>query len=209
MIHDATGKFSSRWVFPDRRSLALVIRNWLHSLGIGGIRRCSAHAKRSRAPYRGIRRQNQCYMGCLAPPVTRVIEPKMAFPRRLTDASAAYRPLFFRTWSQAALILERFSLRQAKMVKSPWSITGRQNFCTSRLQAFCSSGVPLRDCCGCWAKAPDETVSDNKVSARRNLRIVFLHFGSKNPVPRFALRDRRNGSVWMGRRRVTQRRVRT
>src|SRR5882724_8976531 len=31
MIHDATGKFSLRWVFPDRRSLALVIRNWLHS----------------------------------------------------------------------------------------------------------------------------------------------------------------------------------
>ena len=25
MIHDATGKFSSRWVFPDRSSLALVI----------------------------------------------------------------------------------------------------------------------------------------------------------------------------------------
>src|SRR6185436_217931 len=83
MIHDATGKFSSRWVFPDRRSLALVIRNWLHSLGIGGARRCSAHARRSRAPYRGIRRQNQCYMGCLAPPVTRVMEPKTAFSARV------------------------------------------------------------------------------------------------------------------------------
>src|SRR4051794_19238282 len=32
-------------------------------------------------------------------------------------------------------------------------------------------------------------------------------FGGKNPVPRFALRHRRNGFVWMGRRRVTQRRV--
>jgi hypothetical protein len=32
MIHDATGKFSSRWVLPDRSSLALVIKNWLHSL---------------------------------------------------------------------------------------------------------------------------------------------------------------------------------
>src|SRR5947199_5177993 len=89
MIHDATGKFSSRWVFPDRRSLAVVIRNWLHSLGIGGVRRCSAHARRSRAPYRGIRCQNQCYMGCLAPPVTRVIELRMAIPRGLTDASRA------------------------------------------------------------------------------------------------------------------------
>jgi hypothetical protein len=38
MIHDATGKFSSRWVFPDRRSLALVIGNWL-LIWIGGMRR--------------------------------------------------------------------------------------------------------------------------------------------------------------------------
>jgi hypothetical protein len=32
MIHDATGKFSSRCVLPDRSLLALVIKNWLHSL---------------------------------------------------------------------------------------------------------------------------------------------------------------------------------
>jgi hypothetical protein len=32
MIHDATGKFSSRCVLPDRSWLALVISNWLHSL---------------------------------------------------------------------------------------------------------------------------------------------------------------------------------
>src|SRR5436305_9665178 len=38
MIHDATGKFSSRWVFPDRSSLALVIKrtgyihqDWRHA----------------------------------------------------------------------------------------------------------------------------------------------------------------------------------
>jgi ABC-type polysaccharide/polyol phosphate transport system ATPase subunit len=53
------------------------------------------------------------------------------------------------------------------------SMTGRQNFCTSRVQAFCSSAVPLR-CC--WAKATfDETDIDNKMRARRDLRIVFLH----------------------------------
>jgi hypothetical protein len=34
---------------------------------IGGMRRCSAHARRSRAPYRGISRQNQCYPGLPAP----------------------------------------------------------------------------------------------------------------------------------------------
>src|ERR1700722_2482598 len=32
MIHDATGKFSSRWVLPDRNWLALVIRNWAFAL---------------------------------------------------------------------------------------------------------------------------------------------------------------------------------
>src|SRR4051794_3737726 len=38
MIQDATGKFSSRWVFPDRSSLALVIKrtgyihlDWRHA----------------------------------------------------------------------------------------------------------------------------------------------------------------------------------
>jgi hypothetical protein len=30
MIHDATGKFSSRWVLPDRSSLAVVIKDWHH-----------------------------------------------------------------------------------------------------------------------------------------------------------------------------------
>jgi hypothetical protein len=69
------------------------------------------------------------------------------------------------------------------------------------VQAFCSSAVPPR-CC--WAKAPDEAESDNKVSARRNLRIVFLHFGSKNPVPRFA--PERILCGWQA-RRVTQQRM--
>src|SRR6267378_1712596 len=36
MIHDATGKFSSRCVLPDRRSLALVINYWPHSLAWRG-----------------------------------------------------------------------------------------------------------------------------------------------------------------------------
>src|SRR4051794_19238281 len=109
------------------------------------------------------------------------MEPKMAFPRGLTGANAAYCPLFFRTWSQAVLILARCSLRQARMVKSPWSMTGRQNFWTSRVQAFCSSAVPLRGCC--WAKAPDEAEIDNRVSARRNLRIVFLHSAARILFP--------------------------
>src|ERR1700737_432597 len=79
------------------------------------------------------------------------------------------------------------------MVKSPWSITGRQNRWKSRAHAFCSSGVPLRSC---WAKASDETGIDNKKRAKgaeRNLRIVFLHFRqAENPVPeaRFGMAGR-------------------
>src|SRR6185295_477019 len=107
------------------------------------------------------------------------MEPKMAFPRGLTGANAAYCPLLFRTWSQAGLILARCSLRQARIVKSPWSMTGRQNFWTSRVQAFCSSGVPR---CA-WAKLLDETEIDTRVSARKNLRIVFLHSAARNHVP--------------------------
>jgi hypothetical protein len=51
-------------------------------------------------------------------------------------------------------------------------MTGRQNFWTSRLQAFCSSGVPLR---AGSAMALEETGIDNRISAKRKLRIVFLH----------------------------------
>src|SRR3954454_9246734 len=48
MIHDATGKFSSRWVFPDRSSLALVIKKLATFVRLGGMRRHQAHAMRSR-----------------------------------------------------------------------------------------------------------------------------------------------------------------
>src|SRR5258705_6855348 len=50
-------------------------------IGIGGMRRCLAHARISRAPYRGIRRQNQCYMGLSAASVAPAIEPKMGPPQ--------------------------------------------------------------------------------------------------------------------------------
>src|SRR3954451_25427490 len=52
MIHDATGKFSSRWVFPDRSSLALVIGNWLHSSWRGTRAGIQAHAG-DRVPHIG------------------------------------------------------------------------------------------------------------------------------------------------------------
>src|SRR6185295_7062176 len=95
-----------------------------------------------------------------------------AAPRPPLWASGrAYWLWFFRTWSQACEILARFSLRQARTVKSPWSMTGRQNFCTSRVQAFCSASVPRP----AWAKAAVERVADSRVRATRSLRILFLH----------------------------------
>jgi hypothetical protein len=60
-------------------------------------------------------------------------------------------------------------------------MTGRQNFWTSRLQAFCSSGVPLR---AGSAMALEETGIDNRISAKRKLRIVFLHSEAReNSIP--------------------------
>jgi hypothetical protein len=53
------------------------------------------------------------------PGVAPAVKPKMGFPWRLAGADAAYCPLFLRTWSQAGLILGRFSFRHARMVKSP------------------------------------------------------------------------------------------
>src|SRR6267142_6323835 len=62
-------------------------------------------------------------------------------------------------------------------------ITGRQSFWTSRLQAFCSSGVPLR-CGSPAAMALEETGIDNRISAKRKLRIVFLHSEAReNSIP--------------------------
>ena len=128
----------------------------------------------------------------------------MGFPRRLTDASAAYCPLFLRTWSQAALILERCSLRHARMVKSPWSITGRQNFCTSRVQAFCSSAVPLRLLLGEGSgrnrdrqQGECEEKFTHRIPSFRQQEILFPICASASPE-RICLD---------GRRRVTQQRV--
>jgi hypothetical protein len=78
MIHDATGKFSSRWVFPDRSSLALVIKKMATLVQNGRAPMLCAHATGSRAPYRGIRRQNQCYLGYQAMPPRRRSSRKQA-----------------------------------------------------------------------------------------------------------------------------------
>ena len=167
------------------------------------MRRCSAPARRSRAPYRGIRRQNQCYMGLSAPSVTPAIEPEMGFSAGLTDASAAYCPLFLRTWSQAALILERFSFRHARMVKSPWSMTGRQNFCTSRVQAFCSSAVPPRCCWRMLRRERDRQQGEGEEKFTHRIP-SFRQQETLFPDLRFDMPERICLDGW---RRVTQRRT--
>src|SRR5580704_17565816 len=54
MIHDATGKFSSRWVLPDRNWLALVIRNRAFAL---------KHGLRTAADWAGMRRDRGPHLG--------------------------------------------------------------------------------------------------------------------------------------------------
>src|SRR5258707_382242 len=68
----------------------------------------------------------------------------------------------------------------------------RQKRWTSRVQAFCSSGVPLR-CC--WAMAPVDTDNDNRIRAKKNLRIVFFHFDGRESNP---------NSTWHNRDRLIQ-----
>ncbi|CUU20391.1 hypothetical protein CDS [Bradyrhizobium sp.] len=59
-------------------------------------------------------------------------------------------------------------------------MTGRQNFCTSRVQAFCSASVPRP----AWANAAVERDANSRVRATRSLRIVFLHSdGRTAPIP--------------------------
>jgi len=55
------------------------------------------------------------------------------------------------------------------------------------VQAFCSSGVPLR-CC--WAMAPVDADSDSRISAKKNLRIVFLHCDGRESNPNSTWHDR-------------------
>jgi hypothetical protein len=56
-----------------------------------------------------------------------------------------------------------------------------------------------------WAKEPVETVSDNKVSARRDLRIVILHFDGR--IPTRTSHGHAGRDLLDGRRRVTQQRA--
>jgi len=51
--------------------------------------------------------------------------------------------------------------------------------------------------CCCWAKVPVDTVSDNRVSARRDLRIVILHFDGRNPLTPNSVSARPGRICWI------------
>jgi hypothetical protein len=72
------------------------------------------------------------------------------------------------TLRHAAESFARFSLRQARMVKSPWSISLRQKRCTSGAQAFSSCSEPL------CARALVEIGTDSRMSAKKNLCIMIV-----------------------------------
>jgi hypothetical protein len=89
MIQDATGKFSSRCVLPDRSSLALVIKNWLHSSGHGElVRPRNLRMPIGRKPHIG-----EYANKTNVPPIARTrcrgqIKPLQAPQRRLLDVRA-------------------------------------------------------------------------------------------------------------------------
>ena len=133
MIHDATGKFSSRWVFPDRSSLALVIKILAAFILAWGTRRNGRRIRKgSRAPYREYAAKTNA-MGT-APRQRGLSQPAEVSRRSCADADllpVALQHLI----AGGADTCGRFCCRQARIVKSPWSITARQWRCTSRLQA--------------------------------------------------------------------------
>jgi hypothetical protein len=119
MIHDATGKFSSRWVFPDRSSLALVIKKLATLVQNGGTRRYQAHAT-DREPHIGeYAAKTNAVWGIKPMPPLPANTPETGLVRRLTGADGGYCPWLVSTWSQDADIFGRFCCRQARMVKSP------------------------------------------------------------------------------------------
>src|SRR5262249_45274439 len=114
--------------------------------------------------------KTNAFAGCTAMQPAHFTGPTARFPPAVWREIGAYWPWVFSTWSQAAEIFVRFSFRQARTTKSPWSMTLRQWRWTSRRQAACSSAVPWR--CGtaaCWAKAAD--VDETRARAKTNLRM--------------------------------------
>jgi len=82
-------------------------------------------------------------------------------------------------------ILARFCCKQARMTKSPWSITDRQWRETSLVQAFCSSAVPLRP--APCASAEVETDARTSAVTSKDFNITTLQFALESFSPGLSL----------------------
>src|ERR1700686_3225042 len=95
MIQDATGKFSSRCVLPDRSSLALVIKNWPHSSGHGDFA-CSGNPRMpiGRRPHIGeYATKTNAIRDCWQTPTAAKSSRSQGLQRRLPDARAVLLPV--------------------------------------------------------------------------------------------------------------------
>src|SRR4051794_30836155 len=136
MIQDATGKFSSRWVLPDRRSLAVLI-GIVASVEPAAAETCMRRL--GRTPYMGNSpvkpMLSRDFRGAPAyPPVIpghapahgpeiQKIERRLSIPgSRLRARNDNHCPWLVSTWLQGLVSFARFCCRHARMVKSPWSI---------------------------------------------------------------------------------------
>src|SRR5437660_1820707 len=104
MIQDATGKFSSRCVLPDRSSLAVVIKNWLHWSGHGKFCiPCHPRMPIGRKSHIG-EYATKTNAFCDWPQTPTAVKLNQ---RRLLDAREAYCPWVLSTRSQALVNLGR------------------------------------------------------------------------------------------------------
>src|SRR6185436_19629190 len=135
--------------------------------------------------------QNQCYMGCLAPPVTRVIEPKMAFSARVNGReprllAVALQNLVAGGTDLGTMLLEAGQDGEIAMVDHRTAellhVTGAGLLLLRR-----SAALLLGEGSG-RSRDRQQGECEEKFTHR-----IPSFFGSKNPVPRFAMRHRRNG----------------
>src|SRR3954469_22421562 len=109
MIQEATGKFSSRCVLPDRRSLAVVI-GMVASVELDAAEQ--RKRRRGRTPYMG----NPPAKPMLSRDFRDASGPVQACTARSGDDHC---PWLVSTWLQAFVSFGRFCCRHARMVNSP------------------------------------------------------------------------------------------
>src|SRR5947209_13471490 len=135
MIQDATGKFSSRWVLPDRRSLAVLI-GIVASVepAAAGIAHAASRADPIYGKFAGktnaisgfsrpraaARRQSfRATRPRVRPECRNRVRSFGVRVRAWLDRNDDHCPWFVSTWLQGLVSFARFCCRHARMVKSP------------------------------------------------------------------------------------------